>query len=221
MKEKSTYEKVLKTISGLKAIIDERGWELNQDLIIESSAKEEELEAVEKTIGMEIPSDYRKLFKCSKRVEFSYQFEEEMPIEFRENFSGIVSWNLNSVASMFSYYNDWLEASLDPKYNDETPISITQKVGIDKFPFLDVTNGDLIVMGKSKSEIVYLSHEGSKMHGKKLGNNLWDFLEFHIKIGFAGPEDWQFEPFYDFQYDTIKTEGKKVEKFIKWLNKKR
>jgi hypothetical protein len=59
------------------------------------------------------------------------------------------------------------------------------------------------------------------MHGKKLGENLWDFLEFHSKIGFAGLEDWQFQPFYDFKEDSMKTEGKIVNKFIEWLNRKR
>lgn len=217
MKEKIIFDNIINTIEILQSIIENRNWELFQELIVETPAKEEELKNIETIISINIPLEFRKLLKFSKHLKFSYQYEEVMPIEFRENFSGHVCWDLNKIPSLTNFYKDWLNASLDPKYNDESAIAITQEVGIDKFPFLEVSNGDLIVMDKTTSEIVYLSHEGSNMHGKKLGNNLWEFLEFHTKIGFAGPEDWQFEPFYDFEMEKMNLEGEKVKKFSNWL----
>lgn len=221
MQEDRIYSEILESIKRLKSIIKDRNWELIQDLIVEKPATEKELEEVENSIGKNIPKDFRKLFKYSKRLAFCYQFDEKMSSEFRENFSGEISWDLGKLVELINFYEDWLDASLDPKYNDEGAIGITARVGKNKFPFMSVSNGDLIVMGNSPSEIIYLSHEGDEMHGKKLGENLWEFLEFHSKVGFAGPEDWQFQPFYDFEKDLMKTEGEIVNKFIEWLNKKR
>lgn len=221
MKEDKIFSKILETVKDLRSIIKKRNWELIQDLIVEKPATEKELEKVEKLIGKNIPDDFKKLFRYSKHLEFCYQFDEKMPPELREGFSGEISWDLNKLVDLIDYYEDWLDASLDSEYNDEQAIIITEKMGNNRFPFMSVSNGDIIVMGNSLSEIIYLSHEGDEMHGKKLGENLWDFLEFHCKIGFAGPEGWQFQPYYDFKEDLMKTEGEIVDIFIEWLNKKR
>jgi len=57
------------------------------------------------------------------------------------------------------------------------------------------------------------------MHEKKLGNNLWSFLDFHSRVGFVGSEDWQFEPFFNFEKDKMITSGEKIERFIQLLDK--
>ena len=120
---------------------------------------------------------------------------------------------------MLNNYKGWIEASLDPAYNDEDVIEITERIIRNKIPLVEIYTGDLIVVGNNPSEVIFLSHEGDKLHGKILGDNLWDFLEFHTKVGFVGFEDWHFEPFYDFQNDKLKSDGKEVEEFNDWLNK--
>lgn len=84
---------------------------------------------------------------------------------------------------------------------------------------MDVPNGDIIVIGNNPSEIIYFSHEGDTMHGKILGDNLWDFLDFYSRIGFAGSEDWQLEPFFDFDKNIMVTQGDKVERYGQLLEK--
>ncbi len=56
------------------------------------------------------------------------------------------------------------------------------------------------------------------MHGKMLGKNLWQFLDFYSRIGFAGSEDWQLEPFFDYDLNIMVTEGEKVDRFINLLD---
>jgi hypothetical protein len=38
-------------------------------------------------------------------------------------------------------------------------------------------------------------------------------------VGFIGSEDWQFEPFFDFEQNKMVTTGPKVKRFINWLEK--
>ena len=111
-----------------------------------------------------------------------------------------------------------MKASLDPKFNDTESIQITEKLWQNKLPLIDVPNGDIIVVGDSPSEVIYFSHEGDTMHGKILGQNLWQFLDFYSRIGFAGSEDWQLEPFFDYDKNIMVTEGEKVDRFINLLD---
>jgi hypothetical protein len=220
MKEDRIFNEILDSIKNLRSIVKRRKWELIQDLIVGKPAIQKELNRVEKSIGKSIPEDFRKLLKYSKHLEFCYQYDEKMPTKFRENFSGEINWDLDKIVSLTKLYEEWLDASLDPEYNDEHAIAITEKVGKNRFPFMSISNGDFIVMGDSPSEIIYLSHEGGEVHGKKLGENLWDFFEFHSKVGFAGPEDWQFQPFYDFKENKMIMQGEIIDRFSEWLNKK-
>lgn len=84
---------------------------------------------------------------------------------------------------------------------------------------MDVPNGDIIAVGNNPSEVIYFSHEGDTMHGKILGNNLWNFLEFYSRVGFAGSEDWQLEPFFDFEKNIMMTNSDKVDPYAKLLEK--
>jgi len=217
MKEEEVFKFILSQISFLKKTIEKRKWDLTQDLILDRPATNEEIADVEKELGIKIPTDYKNLFKLSKHIEFRYQFDEEMPPEFRSNFSGELYWNLDELVAQTKYLNNWITASLDPSYNDEASIENTRLIFNNKLPLLKVPNGDVIVIGNNPSEIVYFSHEGDSMHGKILGENLWNFLEFYSRIGFDGSEDWQLEPFYNYKADRMITEGPIVDKYISWL----
>src|SRR5690606_5616497 len=119
----------------------------------------------------------------------------------------------------YTNFQEWIKASIDPEYNDREAIEITEKLWQDKLPLMDVPNGDIIAIGNNPSEIIYFSHEGDTMHGKILGNNLWNFLDFYSRIGFAGSEDWQLEPFYDFDKNIMVTQGDKVDRYRQLLEK--
>ena len=219
MNERETFDKFVGRVAWIKEIIQRRKWVLKQDLIVEPPATPLEIDEIEKILGQRLPDDYKKLFSFSRRVEFRYQFEEEMPDEFSQLFSGEIYWDLGKLKEQLTNFHAWVEASLDPALNDHDAIEVTRRLWPDKIPMIEVPNGDIILIGSSPSEVVYFSHEGDRMHGKRLSDNLWDFLEFHSRIGFIGSEDWQFEPFYDFEMDKMITSGDTVDRFIKWLNK--
>ena len=217
-KERSIFEGLILKVDWIKGIIKKRDWDLIQDLIVGPPATEKEIRRVENETGIKLPLDFRNLFKLSRRLQFAYQMNEQPPDEYDEIFSGKISWNLDRMWELNKYYKGWVEASLDPKYNDADAIAVLEKLHRSKIPLAEVANGDIIVVGNNPSEVVYLSHEGDEMHGKVLAKNLWDFLEFQSRVGFVGNEDWQFKPFYDFEKDVMVTEGEIVDRYLAWLN---
>lgn len=108
---------------------------------------------------------------------------------------------------------------MDPDSNDEESIAITEQIWHDKLAIINVPNGDVIAIGNNPSEVVYFSHEGDDMHGKILGESLWSFLDFYSRIGFAGSEDWQLEPFFDFERNKMVMHGDKVDRYAELLEK--
>ncbi|MFC1224981.1 SMI1/KNR4 family protein [Pedobacter sp. BG31] len=217
MKEIKIYKQVISKIDWILDIAKRKNWKIKLKPFIDNPATVAEIDSVEKQIGKAIPDDLRKLFLFSRHLEFSYQFDETLSEEFRQNFSGEIYWNLNSLAKQYANFQKWIKASLNPEYNDREAIEITEKLWHDKLPLMDVSNGDIIAIGNNPSEIVYFSHEGDIMHGKTLGDNLWNFLDFYSSIGFAGCEDWQLEPFFDYEKNIMVTEGCKVERYRKLL----
>lgn len=219
MTEADVYKQVLEKIDWLVAIAERKNWTITLAPFIDRPATLSEIDAIEKQIGKVLPDDLRKLFQFSRHLEFSYQFDETLSEEFRQNFSGDIYWNLNSLPDQFANFQEWVKASLDPGFNDTEAIINTEKLWQDKLPIIDVPNGDVIVVGNNPSEVVYFSHEGDEMHGKILGSDLWSFLDFYSRIGFAGSEDWQLEPFFDFDQDIMVMYGDKVDRYAHLLEK--
>lgn len=213
MTSNQTYSQVLSKIDWLIEIAKRKNWRITRGPFIDRPATAEEIVTVERQIGTPIPDDLKCLFLLTRHLEFSYQFDEILSEEFRSNFSGDIYWNLNTLANQFINFQEWLKASLDPKYNDPDAIAITEKIWHGKLALMDVPNGDIIAIGNNPSEVIYFSHEGDDMHGKILGVNLWSFLDFYSRIGFAGSEDWQLEPFYDFDKNKMVTHGEKVDRY--------
>lgn len=218
MNRREIYEQVLRQVDRIKGIAQKRGWDLPQDLVLEGPATEEEIKHVEQELGMEIPEDYKDLLRFSKHLEFRYEYDEEMPDEFRNNFSGEINWNLSLLKEQQENFKEWLEV-LGPGNGESATAGETEQMWADKIPLIEVANGDIILVGSSPSEVVYFSCQEYAMHGRKLGNNLWEFLEFHSRIGFAGCGDWQLEPFYDMESDEVRVKGESVDRFVEWLNK--
>lgn len=219
MTDEQVYKQVLAKIDWILEIAKRKNWRITLKPFVDRPATIDEIIYVEKQIGKTIPNDLKKLFQLSRHVEFSYQFDETLSEEFRQNFSGDISWNLNTLTNQYSDFKEWVQASLDPKYNDQRSISITESIWRDKLPIMHVPNGDIIVVGNNPSEVVYFSHEGDSMHGKVLGDNLWNFLDFYSRIGFAGSEDWQLEPFFDFDNNMMMTHSDKTHRYAALLEK--
>ncbi|MGV3586018.1 MAG: SMI1/KNR4 family protein [Adhaeribacter sp.] len=219
MHQNKVFQQVLNKIEWIKGIAERKGWDIIQDLIYKEPASIDEVNIIEKEIGIQLPKDYKQLFtECSRNFEFRYQFDEETPEEFKGIFSGEIYWNLDRFKEQYNdNYVYWAKDWLDTSNPDKEALEQEAKILNNKVPLMEVPNGDLIVIGYNPSEVIYFSHEGDDMHGKVLGESLWSFLEFHSRVGFIGSEDWQFEPFFDYEQNKMITIGPKVERFINWL----
>jgi cell wall assembly regulator SMI1 len=218
MDRKEIFEQVLRQVDWIKEVSKRRGWDLTQDLVLEGPATEEEIRRVEQELGMEIPEDYKDLFRFSRRLEFRYEYDEEMPAGFENNYSGEINWNLSLLKEQREELREWVEVvSAVPARSYPATVVETKQVWADKLPLVEVANGDLIVVGGSPSEVVYFSCQEYAMHGRKLSSSLWEFLEFHSRVGFAGGEDWQLEPFFDMEPGGVRVKGESVDRFVEWL----
>lgn len=218
MRPEETYQQLLTRIQELTVICKRKEWSITQKPIIKRPASDRLIRKIQHQIGQTIPEDLKTLFRMSRQVEFGYQFDETLSEEFSQNFSGEISWSLKDLPKQMKDFKDWIDAFLDPEYNDLTEIEKYREEWKNMIPFIQVPNGDIIAVNLDPSEVIYFSHEGDNMHGKVLGKSLWEFLDFYSKVGFAGSEDWQLEPFFDFGKNEMITQGQKVERFINLLN---
>jgi hypothetical protein len=89
-------------------------------------------------------------------------------------------------------------------------------------PFIAVPNGDFIAFSKTIvngcSEVIYLSHDDGRLHGRRLAGTFVEFISRWSNIGCVGPEDWQLVPFYDFERGQISFDSPSVLKWKSLLN---
>ena len=206
MKPEETYQQLMTRIQELIIICKRKKWSITQKPIVKRPASDRLINKIQNQIGQTIPEDLKTLFRMSRQVEF------------RQNFSGEISWSLKELPNRIKEFKQWIDAFLDPEFNDVSEIEKCREEWENMIPLMWVPNGDVIAVNLDPSEVVYFSHEGDDMHGKVLGKSLWEFLDFYSRVGFAGSEDWQLEPFFDFNKNEMITQGEKVERFIKLLN---
>ncbi len=65
------------------------------------------------------------------------------------------------------------------------------------FPFLEVGNGDCLVIDLQDGRVKYFSHDDPEETGRILGQNFHHFLDQWSALGCLGPEIWMLEPFLD------------------------
>ena len=204
MDKKSTCERLIARTLQVFELAKANGWDVSAEPVVEASASVEEVASVEEELKIILPEDYKFLFtECSRHVEFRYQFDKELPYEFRQLFSGEISWNLDNFIDQYLDYKDWVEAWLGAGFEEGEEMERERSIVENKVPLMHVPNGDLIVVGYSPSEVVYFSHEYDDFHGKRLGNSLFEFLDYYTRVAFTGNEDWQYEPF-------LRLDGEKV-----------
>lgn len=72
---------------------------------------------------------------------------------------------------------------------------------------------------ESHGKIVYLSHDGSDMHGYVMANTFQEFLDEYTKIGCVGGEDWQWETFTNNRATPIDGSCENAKKWLEILFK--
>lgn len=215
------YQNIKIRLSEIEILAKKKNWDIIETLKIEEPASKNEILEIEKKIRKKLPCEYKEiLMNFSKKVSLSYHLDIEAPEEFKEVFSGEIFWDINKIIDLTKLYTEWIEASIDPEYNDKQAIIITKKYGLNSTPFMSVPNGDLIIINDITNEVFYLDHEGGEMHGKRLGKSFFNFLDIWTQIGIIGSEGWQFEAIYDFENNKLlPIDNEKVQRWIDWLKK--
>ena len=214
------YTILKQSIESITQITKSRNWDLNEEVVVQPAATQDEIEQLEKGLGKQLPSQLKELLtQFSKGVNLFYTIEEDTPEEFSDISSGEFYYDLESILEINEDYDGWVEASVDEEANDLEAVEITKKIKDNKTVLFSVANGDLIVMDDLTQEVLYFDHEGDTMHGKTLEKSLKEFLIKLSKIGFIGKEGWQFEVLYNFESNRLMdVEEAKVQRWIEWLN---
>ncbi|WNR42930.1 SMI1/KNR4 family protein [Paenibacillus roseipurpureus] len=166
-----------------------------QEILIEEPATEIQVSEVERTLGVPLPTSFRKtLLEFSSNFSFRWFLPDDfkLPEKFRGIFCGTPHWGIKLIQEFDDDRKGWIE-NVFPNSEDEYDV-----VWHNKLAFLAVGNGDYIAFELNGSEdppVVYLSHDDGEGHGYKIGDNFLDFLEKWSKIAFVGAEDWQWLPF--------------------------
>ena len=150
----------------------------------------DELAAAESASGLAMPDTLRRLFLLAGSVDVSWHLADDIdpPKPFHQIFSGGSSWSVDRVVTVIEDYRGWV-TSVFPDPNDPY-----DAIWHDKYPWLEVPNGDVVAIG-ADGRVVYLSHDDGEGHGFVLGQDVFDFLEHWTRLGCPGPEDWQWLPF--------------------------
>jgi hypothetical protein len=219
--DKIIWDKWLTNWNWILEIAKRRNWNSNP-LIIKPPISIEKINQIEAKLQIKYPLEFKTvLTNFSSGVLFRWQIKNEETVgEFREIFCGCgrgYLWDIKTLKRDFENYNGWVKECF-PDIDDEY-----DKIWHNKVPFLDVPNGDVIAFDTSERQencpIVYLSHDGSDFHGHILAENFIEFISRWSNLGCTGTEDWQFEPFYDYDKQTLKNSDQIIDRWKTWLEK--
>jgi len=217
---KEVWNEWISRIEWILEIAKKRNWDYS-DLTIKKPISEKAFEILEKELNLEYPKDFKEvLTKYSSGILMDWQIEgEETAGEFREIFCGAgrgYLWDFDTLRDDYKNIKGWITECFS------NPEDEYDKIWYNKIPFLDVPNGDVIAFGDKTgngNQVVYLSHDGSDFHGQILGDNFIDFIDKWTQLGCIGTEDWQFEPFYDYDTKKLLSDKSVLDKWIKWAEK--
>lgn len=186
---------------------------------INPPATADQVAAVEETIGRPLPLSFRRvLVEYSSAVCIEWEMPKEeratIPDVFRGIWAGECRWDLIAITSLNATYQEWLEVFTDPYDKYDGPWQ-------NKFPVLEVGNGDMIAVDLSTQKeqpVVYLSHEGDDtMHGFWLGCDYEDYIDRLTLLGCVGAEDWQLAPFVGGPRSCLETGGENAKLWREWF----
>jgi hypothetical protein len=166
-------------------------------------SSELEIKNKESNLGVNIPSEFKKILMDSKQLYFRWSLPDEaiLPQEFREIFSGEIGWSI-----------DWLEY---------WGVDSTEDYAINlkgKLTFFQVGNGDYLAFDLSMNNdrnppVVYWDHETDNVI--PIAPSYMEYLIKMTELSCIGAEIWQYESFISPQ--GIETKSDKAERWKKWF----
>lgn len=185
-----------------------------REMLIEPPASLEEVEEIEKKIGVPLPPSFREtLLIFSRKVDIYYSFPDSavLPSKFKDIFSGHIEWNIDDIENLNIWAN---EEELEDGEESEYAQSLRNKI-----VFCHVGNGDMITFQidqekDSEYPVVYWNHEGE---GEPLlAKSFREYIEKVNDLYLVGNEMWQYEPFLT--KNGIQSKGKTAKEWRKWFD---
>jgi hypothetical protein len=172
--------------------IEELGGDISE-LEIGEVCGENEISELEKNLPFPLPDDLKK-FVCEvgASVSFDWQLpdEVELPEELEGIFGGEFNFDLFKIPEVEESRMDWVKDCF-PNSEDSY-----DKIWHETIAFHYVGNGDLLAFNQ-KGNVVYLSHDDGEGHGVVMAPSFTELIKRSFPLGFPGPEDWQWLPFYN------------------------
>jgi hypothetical protein len=184
---------------------------------IAQAAKERDVAAVESKLGCPIPSSLRKVllkYSASLCIEWALPDGTIMPEPFRQIWSGECRWDLATLPALQATHRGWISGCFNDRANEY------DRVWHDKFPVLEVGNGDMLGIDTSnpnEQPVVFLSHEDGTEHGYWLGRNFEDYVDRLSLLGCVGSEDWQLAPFLSGPRSLLETHSANARLWREWF----
>lgn len=210
-------EKILERLNCFKNRVDELGG-YTIEIVCKEVATEKELLNIEKELGYKLPDDFRfALLNISSHLEFYWNlYNEDKKIllvqnELAEIFSGSLDFGIDIIPICEESRKGWIDICY-PDYNKSY-----DKIFYNKLAFQQVENGDLLAIDleeENYGKVIYLSHDGSDLHGYVMANSFKEFLEEYTKIGCVGGEDWQWEAFTNNHTTPIDSNSENAKKWL-------
>ena len=183
-------------------------------LTIEAPAALHDIERVEGELGFQLPIAFRQtLLEFSRSVNMYWYLADRPAPPFRDIFSGTCQWSLDGLLASERGRQAWVDTNFPDQSNPY------HRVWHGKLSFAEVATGDILAIDLTvdSGPVVFVSHDGSAIHGWRLGDDFTDFLTRCSRLGFVGPEDWQFEPFLADPLSGLRVDSANAERWRGWF----
>jgi cell wall assembly regulator SMI1 len=208
----------------------EAGLEKPPRFEVDEPATEKEIQKIESELGTRIPESFRQVlreFSARVCIEWALPQAVQPPERFREIFAGECRWDLNALPSLQKTHREWIKKCFTARSTPDWPDKESDTTMIEydlvwhnKFPFLEVGNGDMLGIDTTRERsgpVIYLSHEDGACHGFVVGNDFEDYVDRLTALAFVGSEDWQLEPFLTDPISGLRTPGDTYDAWRHWL----
>jgi len=218
----------------IMSVATRKGW-WTYPLSINPTITVDELEALEKRLGVKYPKEFRHvLTHFGAAVKMGWSIDLSTPQEvfcFASLNNAYISWggggkiagfetcdktpylwDFNRLEELYHIWRDWILNC----YND--PVDPYDCHYHNKLPFIEICNGDLIVFD-TEGRVVFLCHDGDvDFHGVRLADDFCEFISIWSRLGCAGPEIEDLKIFYDFSEKRLAASGERFDAWVEWLN---
>ena len=171
-------------------------------LEIAPPASESDLADIEAHLEHPIPSQLRHMFTTfSQHLQFGWDWPNQLDLaelHFPRIYGGIrLGLSLKTLPRLQDCLLNIDALSPQEKAWIENDYPDVLSLEAQAFPFLEIGNGDCLVIDLRDRHVKYLSHDDPDETGRVLGQNFHHFMDQWSVLGCLGPESWMLEPFLD------------------------